>query len=748
MINDDIKNEIKKHLGQYLEERGTSTRTLFNCLNPSHDDKNPSMSYDPKRNIIKCFSCNCVYDLIGLYALDNGLDEKADFKRIIEELANKYNIPLNSVNNNTSYDYNYYKKEENKEDFSKYITKCKKEIQKDKSIGLEYLEVFRAIPKELIDKYNIGYDKDKKLVIFPISNTCYLGRSVEKDPYIKHFKPKGVSNEIFNNKYIKESSFNSVIWVTEGILDALSLEAINEDVKAISLNSINNSKQLVEEIKKYNYKGAIVLALDTDIHGLRASEDLKEDLENLNIKTFVFNSSKERYDVTIKVNNILLLCTERLDEDDTKNKILNLIKVSSTIKKYEEVFKEANELYKEAYENKTLDETDLKVRLDSLLNKEITLKNKDLNEVLLATTYEASYNESDISVIKGINYFNKTIKDMLNKQANDLYEQENVFNYLDEFNKYILDEERTKALSTGIDVIDEALEGGFYKKNLVILGAISSMGKTTLALQIADNIARQKQDVLIFSLEMAKEELIAKSLSRLSFLNTFKKSSTYLALTTKEVMSGKGVKTEIPNNKDRVQVYSEVIEEYKDNIAKNVYISECNESLELNVKTIDEKIKRHISITGRKPFVIVDYLQIIKSEVKGTDTQIIASIVTDLKRIARNNDITIFLISAFNRNSYSQEADLSSFRDSSTIEYTSDVLLSLQPRVLDGQTGDQDGKSTNKKKVNQEQQKENRELTLKILKNRNGRITDVKGITFYAKYNYMSFKNASINKED
>ena len=185
----------------------------------------------------------------------------------------------------------------------------------------------------------------------------------------------------------------------------------------------------------------------------------------------------------------------------------------------------------------------------SPIEKELyLLKNKDLNEVLLATTYEASYNESDISVIKGIDYYNKTIRDMLNKQANDLYEQENVFNYLDEFNEYILDEERTKALSTGIDVIDEALEGGFYKKNLVILGAISSMGKTTLALQIADNIARQKQDVLIFSLEMAKEELIAKSLSRLSFLNTYKKSSTYLALTTKEVMSGKGVKTEIPNN--------------------------------------------------------------------------------------------------------------------------------------------------------------------------------------------------------
>ena len=663
MIKDEAINEIKKHLGEYLEETGRNTKLPFTCVNPSHEDRHPSMSYDPKRNIIKCFSkgvCEFSTDLIGLYALDHNLDEKSDFKQIVEELAKHYNIPLNKEGSSNNYygtKTSNYVKVENKEDFTSYYKKCKKDISKT-----DYLEK-RGLSKELIEKYNIGYDVAKKMVILPISNTCYEGRSVEPNAYIKHFKPKGISNELFNLDYIKNSNYDSVIWVTEAIIDALSLEETKEDIKAVSLNSLNNSSQLVEELRKNKYKGAIMLALDTDNSGLNASTKLQEEIEALGIKTFIFNSNKERYGEQVK----------------------------------------------------------------------------DINEYLL-TNKESLKNALD--------YTDEAIKTSLRNQAINTYEQENVFNYLDEFNKYILDEDRTKPLSTGIDVIDEALEGGFYKKNLVILGAISSMGKTTLALQIADNIARQEEDVLIFSLEMSKEELIAKSLSRLSFLNTWQKSSTYLALTTKEIMRGKGVKIDIPNNKDRVQVYSEVLEEYKDKIAKHIYISECNETLELNVKMIEEKIKRHIAITGRKPFVIVDYLQIIKSEVKGTDTQIIANIVTDLKRIARNNDITLFLISAFNRNSYSQEADLSSFRDSSTIEYTSDVLLSLQPKVLDGQTGDTDGKSTNKKKVNQEQQKENRGLTLKVLKNRNGRITDVKGITFYAKYNYMSFKNANISSED
>lgn len=664
MISEEVKNKIKGYLGQYLEETGRNTKGFFTCVNPKHEDEHPSMSYDPKRNIIKCFSCNVSYDLIGLYALDNNLDEKADFKRIIEELAKRYDVKVNIEPTKNNYNFNNYKKEENTEDFSKYLKKCKKNIDKT-----NYLEN-RGISKDIIKKYNIGYDETKKMVILPISNTCYEGRSVEKDNPIKHYKPKGVSNELFNGDLLKNSTFDSVVWVTEAIIDALSLEEVNKDISVVSLNSINNAKQLIEEVKNANYKGIIVLALDTDTNGIRASRDIKEELDLLEIPNKIFNEERTTYG------------------------------------------------FKDEAEKETI---------------------KDINEYL-------TINKEKLS--EKVNYYDKTLKAGLKNKEIELYEKDNVFNYLDEFNEYILDDEKTKALSTGIDVMDEALEGGFYKKNLVILGAISSMGKTTLALQIADNIAKQKEDVLIFSLEMAREELISKSLSRLSFLNTWKKSSTYLALTTKDVMRGKGVRTEIPNNEERRKVYAEALEEYKENIAKNIYISECNETLELNVKLIEEKIKKHIAITGRKPFVIVDYLQIIKSEkVKGTDTQIIAEIVTDLKKIARNNDITIFLISAFNRNSYSQESNLASFRDSSTIEYTSDVLLSLQPSVLDGQTGELDKKSANNNKVNKEQQKENRELTLKVLKNRNGRITDVKGITFYAKYNYMDFKKASVNKD-
>ena len=80
----------------------------------------------------------------------------------------------------------------------------------------------------------------------------------------------------------------------------------------------------------------------------------------------------------------------------------------------------------------------------------------------------------------------------------------------------IVDSANTPAISTGFLNLDEILDGGLYP-GLYVLGAISSLGKTTLALQIADQIAQQGQDVLVFSLEMARSELMAKSISRHTF---------------------------------------------------------------------------------------------------------------------------------------------------------------------------------------------------------------------------------------
>ena len=75
----------------------------------------------------------------------------------------------------------------------------------------------------------------------------------------------------------------------------------------------------------------------------------------------------------------------------------------------------------------------------------------------------------------------------------------------------------TEYIPSGFPVLDGVLEGGLYA-GLYVIGAISSLGKTTYVTQIADQVARNGNSVLFFSIEMDRSEIIAKSLCRESAL--------------------------------------------------------------------------------------------------------------------------------------------------------------------------------------------------------------------------------------
>lgn len=73
-----------------------------------------------------------------------------------------------------------------------------------------------------------------------------------------------------------------------------------------------------------------------------------------------------------------------------------------------------------------------------------------------------------------------------------------------------------KAFPTGFSILDGILNGGL-REGLTVIGALSGLGKTTMLLQIANNIAEQGEDVIYFSLEMNKSELLTRTISRLSY---------------------------------------------------------------------------------------------------------------------------------------------------------------------------------------------------------------------------------------
>ena len=260
-------SEYKTYLWDYLQKyhNVTSPKRFFHCLNPNHIDNNPSMMFTDKYNICKCFSCGASYDIYDLIGLDYDLHNFKEQLEKVQELYLGY-VPV--------------KKEAKKDidnkiyDYTNYYNKCFKNRYKT-----TYLEQ-RGITRELIDKYKIGYDEERQLVVFPINKHCYFARSVVNNDKIKS---RG-SSDIWNKKYIKEN--NQLVYVTEGIIDALSLEVIDPNVKVMSINGVGNINSLVYALKENNFNGTIGIVFDKDGAGKKATDELKKELAKINVNSF------------------------------------------------------------------------------------------------------------------------------------------------------------------------------------------------------------------------------------------------------------------------------------------------------------------------------------------------------------------------------------------------------------------------------------------------------------------------------
>lgn len=290
-------------------------------------------------------------------------------------------------------------------------------------------------------------------------------------------------------------------------------------------------------------------------------------------------------------------------------------------------------------------------------------------------------------------------------------------------------------IPTGFEKLDELLDGGLFP-GLYIVGAISSLGKTTFCLQMADQIAAAGHDVLIFSLEMDRNELIAKSVSRLTVLQDIKQNGTTAnAKTTRGILTGSRYAGYSRKEKDLIQSAVSLYGEF----AKRIYITEGVG--DVGVKEIQEKTRRHFNVTGRRPVVLVDYLQIIApADIRATDKQNTDKAVLELKRLSRDLKTPVIAISAFNRANYKQGVNLSSFRESSSIEYSADVLLGLQHDGMDSANDDTAAaQAIADRAAEVAAAGQAQKIQAKVLKNRNGR-KGVVTLEYYPMFNY--FKDA------
>lgn len=294
---------------------------------------------------------------------------------------------------------------------------------------------------------------------------------------------------------------------------------------------------------------------------------------------------------------------------------------------------------------------------------------------------------------------------------------------LKSFEKKILSG-RYKPTPTGLKEFDDMLGGGLYP-GLYVIAAATGFGKSTFCLQLADELASRGEDVVYFSLEMSQDELIARSLSRLTYLKARNKKC---ARTTRDILQQSIIAS---NDRQFIaecnQVYSDALDAfarmadrlfYRDGSADRITITEV------------EKFVGQLVESGRRPFVFIDYLQFLKTDIQNlTDKQQADRVIEALKRLSTRYGITVVAISSINRQSYSSKAGLSALKESGQIEFTGDAVLMIQPAdVVDDNAKD---------KYEEVLSQEERDLEVVLLKNRYGALKKAY-FKFYAKFNLFA----------
>lgn len=305
-------------------------------------------------------------------------------------------------------------------------------------------------------------------------------------------------------------------------------------------------------------------------------------------------------------------------------------------------------------------------------------------------------------------------------------------------------------LSLGMDSVNEALGGGLYP-DFYVLGAVSSLGKTSLVLQWADWLAEHGTPVLYFALEMSARELIAKSVSRLMFLNAGIADGGDTPTPNREEMAARHswTATEIlyPAQRGKRTRYDcseelkKAIEQYQQGIGRNIrYFDEGR----FTVDRVVNLAETYIAQTGIKPVVVIDYLQILAApDPKWSDKQKADDAVYKLKDLSRQQALPVIAISSFNRESYTQAVTETAFKESGGVEYTAGGLIGLQPDGMSTAT-DKGALMSNLSLVMKTKGQKVRHLEAILLKNRQGLPESKCKLRYYAEFNlFMANKSAA-----
>lgn len=664
MKREEAIERCRSQFENYLSSKGITANKNIPCIYPhnhKHGDKNPSMSFFREGQTLNCFGCGETADIFTYIGYEYGID---DFNGQLDKTCEVLGIEYRTGQQNTT--QGALRAPQGTLNAPKH-TEPKQEIKKTH----DFTNIILIAHNELLE----NEEALKKITDRGISL-----ETIKR--YRIGYHEKGLNDLLrgypeCQTKHTKQRLYKYILPVwSKGKCHYFQAEICDrnalDDTTPKYLNPSNTERVLLNQDYLTNDFQAVVYVTEGYYDALSFEEVNTKAISlqgTAGVKTFASLIKKHNPDTTF------VLC---LDNDEPGRKATNDLMC---------------ELGDVRYINKPVgaEPTDP----------------KDPNEALCSGKLD--------DYIKAVNY-------ELNKEK-----QEEKRKYLSQYGNGVMDlmdeidrNARAKGISTGINALDNLLDGGLYR-GLYIIGAVSSLGKTTFILQIADYIASQGQDVLFIALEMSRTELMAKSISRI----TAEKNGIVKARTTRQILNGT---SDIEANKRIVDAMGM----YHDKIKPHLFISQSigNETL----TDVINKVKKHKEIMGKAPVVIIDYLQILKEEdIRQTDKQKTDEAIKRLKALSNDFDIPVIAVSSFNREAYTDPVKTSSYKESGSIEYGADVLIGLQYNGIEAETGEDEKKRKERvaselipaiEALNQEKDPKRMKpigVDIKILKNRNGR---------------------------
>ncbi|MFL2682030.1 MAG: replicative DNA helicase [Candidatus Actinomarina sp.] len=208
-------------------------------------------------------------------------------------------------------------------------------------------------------------------------------------------------------------------------------------------------------------------------------------------------------------------------------------------------------------------------------------------------------------------------------------------------------------LPTNFIDLDNTLSG-LQDGNLVIIAARPSMGKSSLALNIATSLAKEKKTVAFFSLEMTKEELVQRVL-----------------FSEAKVASGDARKGQLGPEK-----WSRVVEAASTVNTMPLYFDDASVITVTDIRAKSRRLKASRGLD----LIVVDYIQLMQGNSGDNRQQEIAEISRNLKNLARELKVPIIALSQLNRAAEAREDKrprLGDLRESGAIEQDADIVMMI-----------------------------------------------------------------------